>query len=235
MSDPFFGELYLRTTRPFLSDELTAAEARFLETNLPSSGRLLDVGCGHGRHLAHLPAFGVDRDPRSLDEAKGVALVARGDLRALPFRARAFSGAWCWYNSMGTFEDEHVPLILREVARCLAPGAVFIIQGTNIERARAQPEAGHDGLLPDGSHLFERAVFNAAKRRDELVRRLTLTDGRVMEASFYIRYYELEEWRGLLSKAGFEAKWWIGGLDGDPLSGSSTDVIVAAQRRAESP
>jgi SAM-dependent methyltransferase len=243
MSDPFFGELYLRTTRPFLSDELTAAEARFLETNLPASGRLLDVGCGHGRHLAHLQAprpgsgraFGVDRDPRSLDEAKGVGLVARGDFRALPFRARAFSGAWCWYNSMGTFEDAHVPLILREVARCLAPQATFIIQGTNIERARAQPEAEHDGLLPDGSHLLERAVFNAERRRDEIVRRLTLTDGRVMEAAFFIRYYQLDEWRGLLSEAGFEAKWWRGGLDGAPLSASSTDVIVAAQRRADSP
>ncbi|HEY1086696.1 MAG TPA: class I SAM-dependent methyltransferase [Archangium sp.] len=231
MSDPFFGELYLRTTRPFLSETLTEAEGRFLRTNLPQ-GRLLDLGCGHGRHLAHVPGFGVDRDPISLDEAKAVGGVCRADFRALPFRDRAFQGAWCWYNSIGTFEDDQLPLILREVARCLEPGGVFIVQGTNITRAESQPEAGFDGPLPDGSHLLERAVFNAERRRDEINRHLTLPDGRVMEADFFIRYYDLPEWQVLLAEAGFEAKWWVGGLDGAALEASSTDVIVGATRRA---
>ena len=53
-----------------------------------------------------------------------------------------------------------------------------------------------------------------------------------MEAPFFIRYYDLEEWRSLLSGAGFEAKWWVGGLDGAPLNEASTDVIVGAKRRA---
>lgn len=232
MSDPFFGELYLRTTRPFLSDVVTEAEGRFLRANLPDTGRLLDLGCGHGRHLAQVPAFGVDRDPLSLEEAKRVGPVCRADFRALPFRAGAFAGGWCWYNSLGTFEDDQVPLILAELARCVAPRGTLIIQGTHIGRAMAMPEAGHDAPLPDGSHLVERAVFNPEKRRDEIHRHLRLPDGRVMEAPFFIRYYDLDEWRCLLSEAGFEAKWWVGGLDGAPLDASSTDVIVAAQRRA---
>lgn len=232
MSEPFFGELYLRTTRPFLSEIVTEAEGRFLSTNLPEEGRLLDLGCGHGRHLAQVRGFGVDRDPLSLEEAKGAGPVARADFRALPFRDASFAGGWCWYNSMGTFEDDQVPKILAEVARCMAPGGRFIIQGTHIERAIAMPEAGHDAPLPDGSHLVERAVFSHERRRDEIHRQLRLPDGRELQASFFIRYYDLDEWRTLLTEAGFALKWWVGGLDGAALNGSSTDVIVAAERRA---
>jgi SAM-dependent methyltransferase len=157
--------------------------------------------------------------------------VARADLRELPFRDGAFAGGWCWYNSVGTFEDDQLPRILAGLARCVAPGGLFIFQGTNITRAEGQPEAGFDGPLPDGGHLVEKATFNPERRRDEIHRRLTLPDGRVMEADFFIRYYELSEWKTLLSEAGFEAHWWVGGLDGTPLDASSTDVIVGALRR----
>ena len=231
MSAPFFGELYLRSTRPFLSDLVTQAEANFLRANLPPV-RLLDLGCGHGRHMALVPSFGIDRDPLSLVEAKEAGPVARADFRKLPYRAGAFQGAWSWFNSLGTFEDDQVPLILRELARCLAPGGVLIIKGSHLARARADPEAGFDGPLPDGSHLVERALFDPIKRRDEIHRSLRLPDGHLMEAPFFIRYYDVGEWQSLLNEAGFDPQWWVGDLDGSPLEEASTDLIVGARRRA---
>lgn len=230
MSRHFFGELYLRSTRPFLSEVVTQAEANFLRANLPA-GRLLDLGCGHGRHMALVPSIGVDSDRLSLAEAKEAGLVARADFRNLPFRSGAFQGAWSWFNSLGTFEDDQVPIILRELARCLAPGGVLIIHGSHLERARADPEAGFDGPLPDGSHLMERAVFDPIKRRDEVHRSLRLADGRLMEAPFFIRYYDLSEWNRLLSYAGFDLQWCVGGIDGAPLDDGSADLIVGAKRR----
>lgn len=230
MSGPFFGELYLRSTRPFLSDVVTDAEARFLRTNL-KPGRWLDLGCGHGRHLAHLGGFGVDRDPTSLHEARAVGGVARADFTALPFRDAAFEGAWCWYNSLGTLEDEVVPRVLAEVARVLKPGAVFIIQGTHLERARAQPDAGYEGPLGNGDHLVEQAHFDAVRRRDVIHRALRCADGRLLEADFFIRYYDLGEWTALLEAAGLSVRWAVGGIDGMSLGNDSTDVIVGSQRR----
>lgn len=235
MSDgPFFGELYLRTTRPFLSAETTAREAAFLREHLEGRGRVLDLGCGHGRHLAalsSLPLVGLDGDPLSLAEARAARPVGRGRLEQLPFRGEAFGAVYAWYNTLGTFTDEGVRRVLREVARCLAPGGHFIVHSSHPQRARAQPEAGHDGPLPDGSLLHERARYSPERGRDELRRTLTTAEGRVMAASFFIRYYDLDEWRALLAEVGLAVTWWVGGVDGSPLDESSADVIVGAEKR----
>ncbi|MGV3620036.1 MAG: class I SAM-dependent methyltransferase [Archangium sp.] len=230
MSGPFFGELYLRSTRPFLSEVVTRAEGEFLRARL-GNGRLFDLGCGHGRHLAQVGGFGVDRDPLSLREAKTHGQVARADFTQLPFRAAAFDGGWCWYNSLGTLNDEDVPRVLAEMARVMKPGAPFIVQGSAIGRAIQQPEAGFDGSIGEGDHLHEVARFDPTRRRDEIHRRLTLRDGRMLEADFFIRYYDLDEWSGLLSEAGFQTRWSVGAIDGSPLDDNSTDVIVGAERR----
>lgn len=231
MSDPFFGELYLRSTRPFLNPDVTRAEGDFLRTRMPE-GTLLDLGCGHGRHLAQIPgAIGVDRDSLSLVEAVRQRPVVRADLRALPFGPAVFDGGWCWYNSLGTFEEDQVPKVLDCVSRSLKPGALFIFHGSNRARAEAQPEAGYDAPIGDSDHLIERARFNFDKRRDEIHRRLELADGRVLEADFFIRYYDVDEWRALLRNVGLEVTWVVGGIDGSPLDAASNDVIVGAEKR----
>lgn len=236
----FFGELYLRSTRPFLPEHVSDAEADYLVARLTESGAtglVLDVGCGHGRHLRRLAArlpgrvIGIDFDRLSLDEAKTGAPVVRGDFFKLPFRADALGAAWCWYNTLGTFEDEALPVALGELARCVRPGGWLIVHGTPPHAAQWQPEASYDGQLPDGSRLVEQVRFDPTKRRDGLTRELTLPDGRFMAASFFIRYYALSEWEALLDAAGFELRWVHGAVDGSALTDASVDQILGAQKR----
>src|SRR3954470_24677419 len=53
-SDPpvsFFGELYLRSTRPLLSPEITAREVAYLQrcfAGIAMLGPIIDLGFGHG-------------------------------------------------------------------------------------------------------------------------------------------------------------------------------------------
>lgn len=229
--EDLFGELYLRTTKPFLAERVTQAEVAFLAARLPR-GRRLDLGCGHGRHARHLgPAIGLDADPSSLHEARAFAPVVRGSFFALPFRDGAFGSAYAWYNTLGTFEPEEVGPILRELTRCLSPHGVVVLHGTHPGRVRASPRAAFEARLPDGSYLEERASWSTERSRDEVDRRLTLPDGRVMAASFFIRYYEVETWREHLEGAGLELDWACGGVDGSPLGDDSLEVIVGAHKR----
>jgi SAM-dependent methyltransferase len=236
----FFGELYLRSTLPFLPEDVTVAEADYLartysEAAVPP-GPLLDLGCGHGRHLKLLPSrvprpvVGLDFDALSLTEARGDGLRVRGDFFRLPFRDAAFAGCYCWYNSAFTFEDERQVPLFKEVARCLKPGAVLILQTAPVERIRTLSDSTWEGDLPDGSHLVETCHFDQVKERDEGHRTLRLPDGRTMAASYFIRYYSRSALSALLETAGFRVSFWHAGVEGQAATNESQDLVVGAIR-----
>ena len=85
----------------------------------------------------------------------------------------------------------------------------------------------HDTSLIDGE--FGRLFVAPLVRSPEVARAQWRT---LLEADFFIRYYELDEWRALLGEVGFDVDWAVGGLDGAALNKSSTDEIVGAKRRA---
>ncbi len=234
----FFGELYLRSTRPFLNPTITQAELDYLESQfktLPLPGPLLDFGCGHGRHLdvgrrVGRAMVGMDRDLLSVSEASQSAPVVRADFFAAPFRSGAFAGAWAWYNSVFTFEDAQIQQLFAQLARLVRPEGLLILHTLPREKIAAEPPSNFSGHLPDGSHLAEQVRFNPENGRDEGRRTLTLKDGRVMAADYFIRYYFLRELEAMLEVVGFRTVFVHGGLDASPLSGTSADLILGAQR-----
>ncbi len=235
----FFGELYLRSTRPFLRDHVTDAEGAYLSERLREAGvagPVLDLGCGHGRHLARVRAqgwnaVGLDSDARSLAEARQHGPVVQGDFFCPPFLPATLGAAYCWYNTLFTFEDDEQREALAAVARCVAPGGLVVLQGSAKALAAQNPVARYDGLLPDGCRLEERCDYDSARSRDVISRRLTLPDGRVMAADFFIRYYDPDEVRALVEAAGLTLKWVHGGVDGSAPTPLSSELIVGAQRR----
>ena len=240
----FFGELYLRSTRPFLAAHVTQADARYLSTRLdalPLEGPVLDVGCGHGRHLHLLQksqkhrraVIGVELDEASLRAltAVGPAPVVRGDFFVLPFRDEAFAAAFAWYNTLFSFEEPSLLNLLKGLARCVRPKGQLIVHGTWWEWAASQPPAEFRGTLPDGSKLLERAAYDRLTGRDQIERELVTPGGQVMAGSFFIRYYPLDVLGALLDEAGFETTWVHGNIEGHPVSPSSPDLIVGALKR----
>ncbi len=234
----FFGELYLRSTLPFLPAERTRAEIAYLRGALAGcGGPLLDLGCGHGRHAgplraAGLPVIGLDNDALSLRERLPGTVALRGDLRRLPLRVGSVGGAYSWYSSLFVFEDDDVHrLLLREIARALRPGAKLVLHTLPYEHVARMPPERFDGRLPDGAHLVEESRFDPATGRDHGARRLTLKDGRVLSGRFAIRYYPLPELTQLLNLAGFSVMWVHGGVDGAALTPASGDLILGVERR----
>lgn len=238
----FFGELYLRSTLPFLSEAVTAREAEYLArafADTPDSGFIADLGCGHGRHASRLNVsgplahriIGLEKDALSLSMRRRGFPVVRGDLRALPFGEGTLSGAYAWYSTLFAFSDEEHVTILRELARVMKRGGRLVFHSVPFERLAASPRAAFRRTLPDGGVLEEESQFEVSTGRDEARRTLTLKDGRVLSASYAIRYYPLAELAGLLESTGFSITWVHGGLEGEPLTQLSADLIVGAVLR----
>jgi len=241
VSGGFFGELYLRSTLPFLSPEVTAREAGCLATLFathPVPGPILDLGCGHGRHAPLLAralgraVIGVELDPASLSQRAEPFPAIRADFRVLPVRTGAAGGAYAWYSSLFAQESDAAHrALLAEVARALRPGALLVVHSAPFERLASRPTARFETELPDGSRLEEESTFDARTGVDRGRRRLALSDGRVLTGTYTVRYYRLKELEDLLEVAGIHPVLALGGLDGEPPSPGATDLIVGAIRR----
>jgi SAM-dependent methyltransferase len=239
----FFGELYLRSTLPFLTAQVTHAEVGYLARafkDLTVDGPLLDVGCGHGRHSALLDAqlrparrvLGVELDAASLAGRSAEVLAVRGDFRALPLASQAFAGAFAWYSTLFVLETDEAHLAaLRELHRCLKPGGRLVVQTVPFERLAQSPRAGFQRTLPDGALLEESSLFDPETGIDEGKRTLRLPDGRVLSGTYRIRYYPLPRLQALFDAAGFSFGWAHGDLEGRPLESRSHELILGVDVR----
>jgi len=121
--------------REFATGELaTAPREATLRLLGDGPGELLDVGCGTGAHTAVLSehgwsAIGVDisEDQLRLARERGLEVV-QGDATNLPFEDASFDAV----VSMWTHTDvEDFPALVREVARVLRPGGLFVYLGAH--------------------------------------------------------------------------------------------------------
>jgi SAM-dependent methyltransferase len=178
---------------PYFRSLLRAVEARFYQDiDLPAP--VLDVGCGDG-HFASVTFarpldVGIDPWESPLRKAAGYGgyrALVQGDGAQMPFPDGHFGSAVS--NSV----LEHIPpveAVLRETARVLRPGALFVFCVPNdrfldsLSVGRALDRAGL-GKLGDSY----RAFFNRIAR--------------------HIHCDPPEVWQGRLERAGFRIeRWW---------------------------
>jgi len=134
------------------------------------AGRVLDVGCGAGRHIVFLARqgfhmYGVDNSPTGLAHARAwveeeglEAEFRRAEMTFLPYRDGFFDGVVCVFAIYhGTLEE--MRKAVSEIRRVLRPGGAALImfksqesyrygRGRQIEPNTFIPDEGYDAGTP---------------------------------------------------------------------------------------
>ncbi|MAF27183.1 MAG: SAM-dependent methyltransferase [Gemmatimonadetes bacterium] len=241
-----FDKWYLRVY-PHRNEAEASALVATLNAEAPLAGkRILDAGCGAGRHLGAFSAcgavpVGLDLSPALLEEAEhtraacaGDWKLVQGDLRSLPFPASSFDGVVSLFTTFGYLSEGEDRLALSEAARVLRPGGFHLLDFLNADRVRAALVA--DGERAEsGIRIRERRRLIEDARR--VAKRVTIHDAEdphgapLADYEERVTLYAPEELCEMLREAGFRiAKQW-GEYDGAPFdAAASSRCIVLAFR-----
>lgn len=224
-------------------EEAHAFLRRRLGDGAPGAGRrLLDVGCGPGRHAGRLAAdgfrvLGIDPDPemiaRASREHPGAAFRRLGmeeidELAAGPL----LDGAFCIGNTLPHLPGADLPRFLARLADLLRPGAAWIVQTVNWDRILAA--GGHEFPVRRlaGGGAFVREYRDLSEREVRFLTRLEGADGRVL-ARGEVRLHPLRaaDAERLHRRACLEPVERCGAWDGRPFAAADSPALVLVCRR----
>jgi SAM-dependent methyltransferase len=226
----------------------------------PSPGaRLLDIGCGRGRHARAFArrgyrVTGIDLSTRAIEDARERAATEglsgidfrKQDMRA-PMGKASFDGTVNLFSSFGYFGDgesdgdngnaEHQQVIER-VAAALREGGFFVQDFLNAPSVRA-------GLVPEDTReagnlqIREQRWIEGGRINKEIT--LRPGDGPTTAANGHaprtfresVRLLELADFRRFYEQAGLRLEATFGDYDGAPYDEQSPRLIMLSRKTGE--
>lgn len=239
----FDPEEYLYFMEDSLREENTEAQTSFLERQLAlrPGMKVVDLGCGHGRHVIELArrgyeCVGVDLVEgfleiarRDAEQAGVKATFVRGDMGSFGSEYE-FDRATCLFDAFGFFDDAHAINTLMCVHKALTEGGLFALDLRTREWMTRIPMAA---VLDKGNGdlMIDRHHFDIATSRF-VDRRTYLRAGKQREVMFSVRLYAFTEIRLILQSVGFEVVGAFGGFDDSPISAQKPRTVIIAKKTA---
>ncbi len=192
----------------FDESPLFAFDTELLCQWLAHPGRVLDVGCGTGRHVLTLrrnghEVVGIDLSVPMLDvgrqklESYGVdALLIRSDLTGLPspFVPESFDYAICMFSTIGMVRGgENRLRVLRGIREVLRPGGALAIHVHNRWNGLA---------TPDGLYALVRNLWETYQGKAEFGDKILWYYRGIRD--MYVHVFTWKELDTLLRRAGFD-------------------------------
>jgi SAM-dependent methyltransferase len=208
---------------------------------LRRGARVLDVGCGFGRHAAVLArrgadVTGVDLSTAMLAEARRRHAgrprlrFVRGDMRRLAWRD-AFDAVVSLFASFGYFDEAGNRATLRGMVRALRPGGRLCIDVPNPAFLVRRAEPRRWRRYADGWFVCESATLARGATRVSSEWWLLHPPSRTaVRRQLEMRNYTLAEWRRRLRAAGVRLERVSGSWDGHPAGTSRNRLILVARR-----
>jgi SAM-dependent methyltransferase len=233
--EEWFGEDYLRLYPHRDDADAERAVALIAKTlELRPGWRVLDVGCGAGRHTRAFAdrgarCIGLDLSAALLRLARQTtaAPLVRADMRHLPIRPASMDLTVNLFTSFGYFErDAEHAAALAEMIGTVKAGGWFVIDFLNPEavRERLVPRQTMEvsgeqievtrSVSPDGRYVCKSIQVPKGKRYFERVR--LFTPGQISE---------------MVEDTGLRVRHAFGDYDASPLTPASPRTIVMGQAR----
>ncbi len=208
---------------------------------LRPGARVIDVGCGAGRHALAMArrgfkVTGIDRSPDRLSaaanarDAEGLKLdLHLADMRNLPLAGvEPAEALLSLFTSFGYFNEAENEQVARGMAASLASGGRLLLDLNNRELLQEANGARTWAERP-GGYLLDQYGFDTDLRRFH-GRRILLTEGRERSFVFDHRAYSEQEIRGLLKKAGLRVLAIYGSLERTPFNLRAPRMVVLAEK-----
>jgi SAM-dependent methyltransferase len=217
-------------------DEADAARLVQLITRVTGWGagwRVLDVGCGPGRHASAVERAGVsyvglDLSLPLLRRARQVtpAPLVRADMRKLPVRPGSLQAVLSLFTSFGYFEhDAEHEATLAGMARVLASGGWLVLDFLNASLVRHSVPAAPQAPVPAPAGAMVRKHLSADGRF--VVKDITLASGvRHVER---VRLLGQDDLSAMLQRAGLRLRAAFGDYDGAAPSPVAPRTLLLAQ------
>ncbi len=229
----------------------TTGECDFIELELQHnrSLRILDIGCGTGRHSIELArrgytVTGVDLSGsmlrKAIEKAHSQNLQVdfrQGDARSLPFTAEFDAALMLCEGSFPLMEtDEMNYQILQSAHAALKPGGKFIF--TTLNGLFPLFHSVRDFLASqkmEGNASYDKNSFNLMTFRDQSITTFTDDSGTTRELKTDERYYVPPEITWMLKSLGFAPIDIFGAKLGafsrnDALTTEDFEMLVIAQK-----
>jgi SAM-dependent methyltransferase len=231
--EEWFGEDYLRLYPHRDDAEAERAVSLIAQaTGLTAGWRVLDVGCGAGRHARAFRAagarcVGLDLSLTLLRVAREVtdAPLIRGDMRHLPIRPGSMDLTVSLFTSFGYFErdDEHAAA-LDEMVATLRPGGWFVIDFLNAAEVRRRLVTRETLPMPGGAAEVARTVSDDGRYVCKTI--VTPAGRRFTER---VRLFEQGQIAAMLTGAGLTLRRRYGDYEAAALGPDSPRTILAGQ------
>ena len=244
----FFDHAYYRLLAPFHTEAGTRRETGAIREllGLAQSDRILDLGCGWGRHAELLADAGHDvlgldlstdllgrvrsrGGPDGRERVSGSLALVAGDMLRLPLADEGFDVVLNLATSLGLFLDDRTATrALTEARRVLRAGGRLLLEG--MHREEVEPEFAHRDrwVLEDGTEVRVRRRLDPAGVSHEVLR-WEGPEG-TGEKRHSLRLRTGDEVLTLLQAAGLDVMASYGDWTGEPFRASSPRLIAVAGR-----